>query len=125
MRARTSNVWQWLLQGLPALAVYALLLQSFLTGAAPAASFDPTSAPLCSEMADGSGNHAPGQMPGHAECLCIAACASHAPAALLPGGSTRGTIREASIIAFISPELATPLVASAIRSPGARAPPRD
>ena len=32
-------------RGLPALAVYALLLQAFLVGAAPAPAFDPTPPP--------------------------------------------------------------------------------
>jgi hypothetical protein len=83
MRRWTNEIRTLLWRGLPSLAVYALVLQAFLAGAAPAAAFDPDHPVLCSEMANGSGAPAPAHSGHDGTCLCAAACATpHAPLAL-------------------------------------------
>jgi hypothetical protein len=112
-------------RGLPALAVYALLLQAFLVGAAPARAFDHTSAPICAEATE---NGAPAHGPTHhgdADCLCLASCLS-AHAKALANGAAAPQIHAPDDGGAI---LATPLVFASAKDrqrlgPGARAPPR-
>jgi len=86
MRRLATHKMALLWRALPALAVYALVLQAFLAGAAPAAPFDPERAPLCSEMAAGGGHPAPVHSGG--ECLCVATCAMpHAQVAMASFGA--------------------------------------
>ena len=63
-------------RGLPAMAVYAMLLQAFLAVAAPAAaSFDPAGQPICSGLASGDGTNPDHGRTGTHGCVCIAGCA--------------------------------------------------
>lgn len=126
MRATAQIFLALLRRGLPALAVYALLLQAFLVGAAPARAFDHTSAPICAEAGE---NGAPAHAPlhhGDADCLCLASCLSAHGKALANG--TRGPQIHAPDEAGVI--LAPPLVFASAKDrqrlgPGARAPPRS
>jgi hypothetical protein len=96
-------------RGLPALALYAMLLQAFLTAASPAAQagFDPLTSALCGEMQhapDGSGSGAP-----HHACICPAFCAQSFHAGDVPQAAplpaTRVSIRlgRAEILSYALP----------------------
>ena len=85
----TRASWLMLRRGLPALALYAMLLQAFLGAAAPsAAGFDPATAPLCNSLGE-QGKGGPADMPatGH-DCICLSACSHAAHAAGAPAGPT-------------------------------------
>jgi len=124
MRDWASHLGRFLRLGLPGLAVYALVLQAFLTGATPAATFDPASAPLCADLASG-GPGTPGAPAGtHHESVCVLHC-SAAPPAILTGGRTAGLPVRLALYATPGPapdEAAAPLPLH--RGPGARAPPQ-
>jgi hypothetical protein len=124
MRDWASHLGRFLRLGLPGLAVYALVLQAFLTGATPAAAFDPTSAPLCAELASG-GPGTPG-VPSepHHPSLCVTHCSAATPG-FLTGARTAGLPVRTALRATPGPapdEAAAPLPLH--RGPGARAPPQ-
>jgi hypothetical protein len=122
MRAPLEQIRMWLRQGLPALALYALVLQGFLTGAAPVAAFHPEAAPLCAEMA--TGTPSPNHDQKHSDCLCLAQCLqSHAQAGLTPSGDVPVLRRDAQMLFHAPLQSATFISHPLERGPGARAPP--
>jgi hypothetical protein len=120
---KTWTAFQNLLrQGLPALALYALVLQAFLTGAAPASAFHPESTPLCAEIA--LGTHVPDPKEAHPDCLCLAQCLqSHAAIGVFPTYDPTGLARSAEIILHTPISDAAHHLHPLERGPGARAPP--
>lgn len=123
MTKRLAHIGTWLRQGLPALALYALVLQAFLAGAAPVAAFNPETAPLCAEMA--SGTHVPDQNKAHPDCLCLAQCLqAHAQAGLTPSGDNLAPPRDAQVLVHHVPAGLAGLSRPAERAHGARAPPQ-
>jgi hypothetical protein len=111
--------------GLPALAVYALVLQAFMTGASPAAAFDPSTL-LCAEWSAGHDQPAPGQPAGqHHHGLCAAPCGAPAFSGLIGGAATAGPLIRIAQIASKAPvaDDRGPTL-SRHRGPGARAPPQ-
>ena len=109
-------------QGLPALALYALVLQAFLTGAAPAAALHPENAPLCAEMA--MGTQMPASQDAHPDCLCLAQCLqAHAGLGLFPDIAALNIARDAAILIRAVHHDARSTLLPLERGPGARAPP--
>ena len=106
---------------LPALALYALVLQAFLTGAAPAAAFNPDRAPLCAELA--SGNHAPDTGSSHSDCICLAQCLSQASLTPAPAPALVPDTRLAQQFVHAALQQTTASDHPLERGPGARAPP--
>ena len=122
MRKTWTAFQNVLRQGLPALALYALVLQAFLAGAAPASAFHPESAPLCAEMA--LGTHVPDPKQAHPDCLCLAQCLqSHAAIGLLPASGLLSLARSSEIILHAPISHAAHHLHPLERGPGARAPP--
>jgi hypothetical protein len=122
MRAPLEQIRMWLRQGLPALALYALVLQGFLTGAAPASAFHPEKAPLCAEMSGGT--HPPDPQQSRPDCLCLAQCLqAYAQAGITPSSADALTPRFAQVLVHAAlthaPVFSLPLE----RGQGARAPP--
>ena len=120
---KTWTAFQNLLrQGLPALALYALVLQAFLTGAAPASAFHPESAPLCAEIA--LGTHVPDPKEAHPDCLCLAQCLqSHAAIGIFPASADLALVRSAELVVRTPISDAAENLHPLERGPGARAPP--
>jgi hypothetical protein len=121
MRNWARHLGRLLRLGIPGLALYALVLQAFLTGAMPAAAFDPTNAPLCSDLASGT----PGTPTGpHHEALCVTHCSASAPAVLT---GARAAAQPVRIALRTAPDRAPDEAAAPLplhRGPGARAPPQ-
>jgi len=123
MRTSWAMVWTMLRQGLPALALYALVLQAFLTGAAPAAAFHPENAPLCAEMS--AGTHAPTPEQSHPDCLCLAQCLqAHAQTGLTPSSGASILPREGQTFGHAAWPRILVVLHPLERGQGARAPPR-
>jgi hypothetical protein len=122
MRKTWTAFQKVLLQGLPALALYALVLQAFLTGAAPASAFHPENTPLCAEMAIGT--HEPDPKDTHPDCICLAQCLqAQASLGLFPVSTDLFLARDAELV-LRAPIRATPQNLHPLeRGPGARAPP--
>ena len=122
MRKTWTAFQKVLRQGLPALALYALVLQAFLTGAAPASVFHPETAPLCAEMA--SGTHAPDPKDAHPDCLCLAQCLqAHASLGIFPASADLALARSAERVVRTPISDASEILHPLERGPGARAPP--
>lgn len=122
MRKTWAAIAIWMRQGLPALALYALVLQAFLTGAAPAGAFHPEHAPLCAEAAHG----APVPMPSgtHVDCLCLAQCLqAHASLGVMASAAHLNVARDAMILVHALPSDGQGHLHPLERGPGARAPP--
>jgi hypothetical protein len=123
MRQWARDMRRVLRLGLPALAVYALVLQAFLAGAAPAAAFNFPGAPICAE--DSVGHDQPAPAAPHHHGLCVAQCG----APVVPGFVSAAAPAAPPLrIAELSPHARgaddqTPTV-SRHRGPGARAPPQ-
>ena len=121
MRTGVSILSTMMRRVLPALALYALVLQAFLAGAAPAAAFNPEAAPLCAELA--RGDHAPDTDTTHVDCVCLAQCLSQASLTPAPAPTlaldTRLAQRMVHARQADTPAPHHPLE----RGPGARAPP--
>jgi hypothetical protein len=120
---KTWTAFQKLLrQGLPALALYALVLQAFLSGAAPASAFNPDKAPLCAEMT--LGTHVPDPKDAHPDCLCLAQCLqSHAALGLSPAPVDLFLVRSAGMVVRTPIRDTAQNIHPLERGPGARAPP--
>ncbi len=122
MRITLASLSRVLRQGLPALAIYALVLQAFLTGAAPAGAFHPENAALCADMSTGS--HQPASQDAHPDCLCLAQCLqAHAGIGMSPDNADLIFARHAEIIPRKHISDATNHLHPLERGPGARAPP--
>lgn len=109
--------------GLPALAVYALVLQAFHTGATPAAAFDPAAAPICAEWSAGHDQPAPAGPHHHG--VCLTHCGAPGFSGLIGGA--------AAVSPLVRVALPAPQALAADdhghtlfrhRGPGARAPPQ-
>jgi hypothetical protein len=123
MRQWASNMKRVLRLGFPALAIYALVLQAFLAGAAPAAAFDPAGAQICAEWSAGHDQPAPDGPHHHG--LCVAQCAPAAFAGLIDGAAAPGPLVRVALLAPLTPAAEDRAHAfSRHRGPGARAPPR-
>jgi hypothetical protein len=121
MRAWASLMRMLLRRGLPAFAVYALVLQSFLAGAAPLAAFDASGAPLCAEMAHGGPGPAPHQGDG-----CLIRCGA-ITAPVLAGADAAPALasREITPLVRALPHDVAALPALVRLHPEARGPPRS
>jgi hypothetical protein len=123
MRTALASVGTFLRQGLPALAVYALVLQAFLAGATPASALQLANAPLCAELVEGS--HTPQSGDAHADCICLAQCLqSHAQATSTPETLLAPLWRLAISFEHSVRDDASSSLHPLERGPGARAPPQ-
>ncbi len=108
-------------QVLPALALYALVLQAFLTGAAPAVAFNPEKAPLCAELA--AGDHGPDTGSSHTDCICLGQCLSQASLTPASAPALVFDTRLAQQLAHAPQNQTITRDHPLERGPGARAPP--
>lgn len=118
MRTWSGTFLALMRQGLPALAVYALLLQAFLVGAAPSATLARDGV-LCSETSKPGQTHAP--FSAH-DCLCLSHCAQPLPAGAPPQAAALPVPMVLTLAAPL-PADERDAAAPAHRRPGARAPP--
>jgi hypothetical protein len=110
--------------GLPGLAVYALVLQAFLAGAAPVAAFDAAGLALCAQSTDSSDHSGPAQPGSHQHDLCVAHCSAPSPLGFASIAAAQLRVRDVSSVsrAFIAD--ARDPARPARQGPGARAPPK-
>ena len=125
MRDWARQLGRFLRLGLPAMAVYALVLQAFLAGAAPAAPFDPA-ATLCADIAAGV-DHGTPQAPGetHRHTFCVTHCGPTAsPSFTVASAADTWLRRDAQPLIPAKSGGETNPPAPRHRGPGARAPPQ-
>ena len=124
MRQWARHMGRFLRLGLPALAVYALVLQAFLTGAAPATAFDAAGLILCEQGTASADPSGPARPAPHHHDLCVAHCSAPAPLGFANACVTQPPVRDAFVAPCAVVADARDPARPSIRSPGARAPPK-